>query len=60
MEIDLARQLKTTGYSNYRTDCIIDPTEQIDITTSDMKMTNVGEKKPRKDSYLSNSSKSTK
>ena len=60
MLIDLHKQLMFSGNSTYRTDSVIDPAEQIDMSGTDVKMNVVYEKKTRKDSQVSNSSKNTK
>ena len=63
MEIDLKRQLVSSGNGSYQTNSIIDPTEHVDLSGTDVKMASAHDKsyaKTRKDSQVSNSSKSTK
>lgn len=53
MEIDLRRQLATSGNQSYCTDTIIKPTEQIELSGPDVTMAAGHEKsyaKTRKDS----------
>ena len=53
MQIDLHRQLASTGNASYSTSSVIDPSEQVDITGADIKMASAHDKsygKTRKDS----------
>lgn len=53
MQIDLKRQLKSSGNESYQTDSIMDPTDQVGLSGSDVKMASAHDKsyaKTRKDS----------
>lgn len=62
IKVDLHRQLVSSNHGSYRTDAIIDPGDQVDLSgPSDCKMADhCGSAKARKGSEVSNSSKSTK